>query len=95
MPARYVQKRKRSFELFTRDGPGFTTSNHNPKLTQAEIDAMQALSPVIFVNQPVTRKKKPYKKRNYESDLAKQRKQRKQSVPESGKLSAHFSKLSG
>ena len=72
--------------MFTRDGPGFTTSNNTPKIDQAEIDAMQALSPVIFV------KKNSGSVGYYEKRPCKKH---KQSVPESEKLSAHFSKLSG
>jgi hypothetical protein len=89
MPASFVQKRKRSFELYTRDGPGFTRTVNAPMLDKAEIDAMQALSPEIFnktkndTNTQKGKKAKKAKKAKSVSDVPK----------DCEKLAAHFSKL--
>ena len=82
MPASFVQKRKRSFELYTRDGPGFTRTVNAPMLDKAEIDAMQALSPEIFNNKKGKKAKKAKKAKSV-SDVPK----------DCEKLAAHFSKL--
>ena len=86
MPASFVQKRKRSFAMYTRDGPGFTPTVNAPMLDKAEIDAMQALSPEIFnktKNDTQQQKGKKAKKAKSVSDVPK----------DCEKLAAHFSKL--